>query len=282
MKKVLFASTALIATAGVAAAEITFNGSANLGVIYEDIGGATSTVVKNEIDFQIVGSGETDGGLKFGATLDVDGATNNAANSANAADPDVWIEINGLKLLTGLNDAANDNEGLPDVGFDDLGVDDAGEVSGSGSADVVVSYSFGDISVAASADSSGNDWAVGAAGSFSDVSFKVGFGEAAGNDEMNLYLGYTTGAFTVGAQYSENGTNSGWGVHGSYSQGDLTVTAVYSENDNATSATRASEAYGIGVAYSLGGGATIAGGIAQTTTNSVDRTAVDLGMTFKF
>lgn len=272
MKKVLFASTALIATAGVAAAEITFNGSANLGVIYADSAAGSTTVVKNEIDFQIVGSGETDGGLKFGATLDVDGATNNAANSANAADPDVWIEINGLKLLTGLNDAANDNEGLPDVGFDDLGVDDAGEVSGSGSADVVVSYSFGDISVAASTDSSGNDWAVGASGSFSDVTFKVGFGEAAGNDEMNLYLGYTTGAVTVGAQYSENGATSGWGVHGSYSQGDLTVTAVYSENDTGA------EGYGVGVAYSLGGGATLAGGIAEVNGYS----KADLGMTFKF
>lgn len=274
MKTVLFASTALIATAGFAAAEITFAGSANMGVIYEDTAAGSTTVVKNEIDFQIQGSGETDGGLKFGATLDLDGATNNAVNTQGVTqDPDVWIEINGLKIMTGRNDPANDNEGLPEVGFDDLGVDDAAEVSGSGVADVVVTYSFGDISVAASTDSSGSDWAVGAAGKFGDITAKVGFGEAAGNDEANLYLGYASGAFAVGAQYSENGAVSGWGVHGSYTQGDLTVTAVYSERSTA-----GIDGYGVGVSYSLGGGASIAAGIAQVNGFS----KADLGMNFSF
>jgi outer membrane protein OmpU len=45
MKKLLLASTALVATAGIAAAEITFSGSARFGVIYTD--GADAVTVSN-------------------------------------------------------------------------------------------------------------------------------------------------------------------------------------------------------------------------------------------
>lgn len=275
MKKILFASTALVATAGVAAAEISFGGSANFGIADWDDG--NGTIVKNEVDFDIKGSGETDGGLKFGASLDIDGAFNNgngaeSGNEAMVDDPEVYIEMGGLKLTVGPVGAANDNEGLADIGFDGLGVDDVAEVSGNGSADVLVNYSFGDIAVAASADSSGNDWAIGATGSFGDISFAAGYGEAGGQDEYNLHVGYTAGAISVGVQYSED-NETGYGFDVAYTQGDLTVTAVYAKND-----TTGADAYGVGASYSLGGGASIAGGFADV--NGASR--YDLGMTFSF
>jgi len=287
MKKILFASTALVMTAGVASAEITFGGSANFGIA--DTG--SGVILKNEIDFDIKGSGETDGGIKFGASLDIDGSFNNGAigttdvdtaagvdttnnvDGATISDPEVYIEVGGLKMTVGPVDAANDNEGLADVGFDGLGVDDVAEVSGNGSADVLINYSFGDIAVAASTDTSGSDWALGVSGSFGDVSVAAGYGEVGGTNEHNLHLGYSMGAVAFGVQYSDSGAATGYGFDVKYTQGDLTVTGVYAKND-----TTGADAYGVGASYSLGGGAAIAGGIAEVGGNSV----YDLGMTFSF
>ncbi|WP_412565043.1 porin [Thalassobius sp. MITS945101] len=280
MKKILFASTALVATAGVASAEISFGGSANFGIA--DTG--SGVIVKNEVDFDIKGSGETDGGIMFGASLDIDGAFSDGADTqGEVSSPEVYMEVGGLKITVGSLDPANDNEGLADVGFDGLGVDDQGEISGNGEADVVINYSFGDIAVAASveADSAApvapdtnDDWALGVSGSFGDVSFAAGYGSVNGTNEHNLHLGYSMGAVALGVQYSDNGTNTGYGLDVKYTQGDLTVTAVYATNDAAGN----QDAFGVGASYSLGGGAAIAGGIAEVQGNSV----YDLGMTFSF
>ena len=303
MKKILFASTALVATAGVAAAEISFGGSANFGVYYN----GSETIVKNEIDFDIKGSGETDGGLKFGASLDIDGTHNDSATGTSAvssditgtvggagssagddvtltgdasvggaviADPEVYIEMGGLKLTVGDIGEANDVGGISDIGFDGLGVDDVVDaLRENGNDDVRVDYSFGDIAVAASVDSATNGWAISAAGSFGDISASAGYRDNDGASDWNVTLGYSAGAFGVTATYadSELTGRDGFGLDASYSQGDLTVTAAYAESDGV-------DAYGIGASYSLGGGAAVAGGVAEVGGETV----ADLGMTFSF
>lgn len=269
MKKILFASTALVATAGVAAADITFGGSANFGLYYD----GTSTIVKNEIDFDIKGSGETDGGLKFGASMDIDSAHNDSnTTQAVSNDPEVYIEMGGLKLTVGNIGEANDVGGISDIGFDGLGVDDVVDgLRENGSDDVRVDYSFGDIAVAASVDSSNNQWAVSASGSFSDFTASAAYRDNDGTEDWNVTVGYSAGAFGVTATYAEAGNVDGWGLDASYTQGDLTVVAAYAERG-------AADAYGIGASYSLGGGAAVAGGIAEVGNETV----ADLGMTFSF
>ncbi len=70
MKTVLFATTALVATAGIAAAEISLSGFAEMGVIGGD---AFDTMqFHTDIDVTFTMSGETDGGLSFGANIDLD------------------------------------------------------------------------------------------------------------------------------------------------------------------------------------------------------------------
>lgn len=75
MKKVLFASTALVAFAGAAAAEVTISGNAEMGLIVGD-GGVASTdndvEFFTDIDVVFTMSGETDSGLTYGATIDLD------------------------------------------------------------------------------------------------------------------------------------------------------------------------------------------------------------------
>lgn len=73
MKKVLFATTALVATAGVASADVALSGSAEMGVV----GGSGSTITQfhQDIDVTFTMSGETDGGITFGAAVDLDEST---------------------------------------------------------------------------------------------------------------------------------------------------------------------------------------------------------------
>ncbi|WP_370393311.1 porin [Cognatishimia sp.] len=273
MKKVLFASTALVMVAGAAAADVTVSGSANMGLFYN----GTTTVVKNEIDIDVAGSGSTDGGITFGASVDLDAESNNSAHTTGtgASDPEVFISYEGLTLTVGDIGEASDQGGLADVGFDGIGIDDSAEIGAFGSHDVHVAYSFGDIAVAASidSDSSNDDWGIGMSTSFDSVSVAVGFGSTAGANQTTATIGYSAGAFGANIFYVDNGTNTGQGIDISYTSGDLTITAVFADNDGAGT----QEAYGIGFAYDLGG-ATLAGGFGEAKGTSV----ADLGVSFSF
>lgn len=272
MKKVLFASTALVLTAGVASAEITLSGSASMGLQYD----GTTTTVNNEIDFNIVGTGETDGGVAFGASIDLDASGSNSTEQADetARDPEVFVSYNGLKLTVGNIGEATD-VGLSDIGYSGIGIDDVAEEpvgtsSGLGSHDVRVDYSFGDYAVVASVDSSNDDWAVGFGGSFDAFSFNLSGGQTGTNDVINVVVGYDAGAFDIDAMYRESGGGESFGIRGAYTTGDITVSAMYAEDETG-------DAWGLGVDYDLGG-ATLAGGFGQVAGTDV----ADLGISFSF
>ncbi len=80
MKKVLFATTALVASAGIASAQgVTLSGSAEMGIF----GGTDlETQFHHDIDVTFTLSGETDNGLTFGATIDLDELNGDAINPA--------------------------------------------------------------------------------------------------------------------------------------------------------------------------------------------------------
>ncbi|WP_068108643.1 porin [Tropicimonas marinistellae] len=71
MKKVLLASTALVAFAGAAAAEVSLSGSAEMGVVG---GKGQDAQFFQDVDVSFAMSGETDGGLTFGTKVDLDEA----------------------------------------------------------------------------------------------------------------------------------------------------------------------------------------------------------------
>ena len=86
MKKVLFATTALVATAGVAAADVTFGGYGRFGIIYssaagpdgiastfgDDGTGDSSVDVTSRFRLQIDATPESDGGIVFGARVRIE------------------------------------------------------------------------------------------------------------------------------------------------------------------------------------------------------------------
>ena len=72
MKKVLFATSALVASTGFAAADVSISGYAEMGIV----GGSDGAVTQfhQDIDVTFSMSGTTDNGLTFGAAVDLDEA----------------------------------------------------------------------------------------------------------------------------------------------------------------------------------------------------------------
>ncbi|MBR9764294.1 MAG: porin [Rhodobacteraceae bacterium] len=276
MKKILFATTALVVTAGAAAADITISGSANMGVKYDEslVGG--ETFLYNELDFGINASSTTDSGIEFGASIDLDASMTDdtATQDPGSFDPEVYISSGGLTLTVGTVDPATDPFGMGDIGFDGIGVDDIGEGAATKSdANVFVEYAMGDYTFSASADgTTGDDWAVAFQGSVSGLGFGVAYEETAGVDNTWVDLSYGFGDVTVGAFYVAS-TDDGYGFEVAYSAGDLTVNFAYSKNDGTDA-----DAYGVGASYDLGSGLAVAGGVGDID----GATKADFGVTMSF
>lgn len=279
MKNLLIASTALVASAGFASADIALDGSANFGVKYNSAN-ATTTTVHHEVDFGISGSGTTDGGLTFGASLDVD---DDNANNGTVNDSEVFISGAFGTLTVGSVDPATDGFGSADVGFDGIGIDDDAEsIKTAGStADVHFSTTFGALGVIVSAHSTNSDAAIRLSYDFGDFNASIGHadnsGAGANRAATSIQLGGTFGAVKANAFYTDGSgsvTTNGYGVDLGYTMGATTITVAYGDTDAAGD----DADFGIGAAYALGGGATLAGGVG-----SVDGTNVaDFGINLSF
>ncbi len=110
MKKILFATTALVATAGVAAAEVAVSGSAEIGVIdgtrYEFAPTDNGAEFWTDIEVVFTMTGEADNGLTFGAKIDLDEAAN--ANGRDDGGATWFLAFGGARLDMGDTDGALD------------------------------------------------------------------------------------------------------------------------------------------------------------------------------
>jgi outer membrane protein OmpU len=108
MKKLLLASTALVATAGFAAADVALSGSAEMGVKRGH--GEDRTELHQDVDVRFKMTGESDNGISFGATIDLDDATEMAPgiNNDNAPDYNVFVSAGAATLTMGDTDGAFD------------------------------------------------------------------------------------------------------------------------------------------------------------------------------
>ncbi|MFV0408425.1 MAG: porin [Paracoccus sp. (in: a-proteobacteria)] len=138
MKKALFATTALVLTAGVAAAEVTVSGDARLGLRYETdtayaslmvaddgteyiVPGDNSLNVINRVRVKFALTGESQSGISFGANLRSDQHANSGDNNS-ATSGDVWVSGAYGKLTVGDIDGALEKAvgDLPEVGLSGL------------------------------------------------------------------------------------------------------------------------------------------------------------------
>ena len=113
MKKALIASTALLLTAGVAAAEVTISGYGRTGVIYyENDSDLNESRVVSRLRMNIDASSSTDSGVDFGARfrLQWDQGSDDGQAQTNAGK--LWVSAQGFTVEIGNVDTAYDSNGL--------------------------------------------------------------------------------------------------------------------------------------------------------------------------
>ncbi len=142
MKKVLFATTALVLTAGMAMAEVKLSGSGRVGLTYNDGRDDSNTDLNNtlievRLRFNIDASKETDSGVTFGGRIRlqydegsaqvgdvsvVDGVLDDASavNGATLSGAYVYAEASGFRVEVGNSNTAYDSVALmynSEIGF---------------------------------------------------------------------------------------------------------------------------------------------------------------------
>lgn len=281
MKKVLLATSALVMFAGAAAAEVAVTGTARMGVVYD----GTDAFFSSRVRIIFTASGETDGGLAFGASVRND--QSGVGNEENG-DSTVWISGAFGKITMGDTGNASDSilGQVSGVGY--TGNGDHNEIGFLGRDITGAQY----------------EYSTGA------LTFALGLGQAIDTDAaattddfLSAAVKYAADTFSIGVAYEENDDNSQITAMGSatfsgvtlklkvvdretatdntaaalsvdYTTGALTLTAFATDNVDFAG----TDTLGLGAAYDLGGGAAFAAGVSDDGTDTV----ADLGLTFSF
>lgn len=312
MKKVLFASTALIATAGVAAADITFGGYGRFGMQYQEnrtVGGVAvdNTRIESRLRINIDASASSDVGVEFGARLRIQADENNdgSAGVAGFNGARFHAEAGGFRLEVGNVADAIDNmanyygyePGLsaPVGMYSNTNLPVAGYATGApGVNGVSAIYSFGDFraQLTGSKDTDGvatvyqDRVSASVAYTFSGWTVALAYAEAeetgvaVKRDGTVLTVGGTLGMVDVAmlvADDSVEGTS--YGISGKYNVSAATaiVASVSAGGDDVTTTNKT--AFGIGFDHSLGGGVNLRGMVGRNTASN---NVADLGVQFNF
>ncbi len=325
MKKILLASTALVAFAGAAAADVTISGNAEMGLVNTSgSNGNTNTGGDTEfftdIDVTFTMSGETDNGLTFGASVDLDeGGDGSDASDNNREDGGATIFLSGAfgTVTMGDTDGALD-WAMTEVAFNSGSLNDdetehAGYNGNSGldgvhdGQIVRYDYSFGDFGVALSAELDDDDVDSAALGigfkytadlggtvlsfglGYQSTEIKVGSTNAAAvgdHDLIGASLSATFDAFTVGVSYMDMDrptlASSGdhVGVGVGYTTGAISLSANYGQYDYDDGTE--SDGYGLTAGYDLGGGAIVQVGYGDGDRRGVDGDSFSFGVRLNF
>ena len=296
MKKLLIASTALVATAGMAAADITITGHAaagfhsgldnvttattDSGTDGLDVDVAADGVYSNAgVDFTMTGA--TDNGISFSASVNID-----AGEEIDSGD----FEYDGTDGGTAGLGAVSMSGAFGTLTFDNNGIDNL--YSDATNHDVSYATTIGAIGLTVGYDVTGGANATSASATYTagGMAFTLNASEADGGMSTDLAVSYAlndtvtitadtdsaaggASVQTIGASTTLNGVsvsvssanNSTWDVDLGYTAGGFALTYGVDETDAWTATASAS----------LGGGATFSAGV-----DSADSTYA--GVSFAF
>lgn len=284
MKKVLFATTALVATAGVAAADVTLSGSAEMGIVGGDaltVGadglpgtaddmGTDGAQFHTDIDVVFTLSGTTDNGLTFGAVVDLDesncdtaagGCTPGAFDPADDGGSSVFISGNFGTITMGDTDGAFDwamNEvpagpgSINDAETSHMGFNGNAGLDGRYYDNQVLRYdhSIGAFGFAISVEQHDRRGVLTSAAIDDDLVIGLGvrYDLNLGGADMEIGLGYQSGGTGAAAPGSDPTI---WGISLDTTFSGINVGLNYSEFDYDTPALVDSSHFGIGIGYSM-------------------------------
>ena len=307
MKKILLSTALLSATAGMAAAEVTFSGYGRFGLVYqENSGNDRDTMVALRMRLNINAKTETDSGVTFGGRIRMQYSAGDSVGGARLNAAILYATYEGVRVEVGNANDAYDSVALAynsEIGFQDFGDGDPifnFEAYSSGPygstpdrMGVFGSYSVGDLNVRASyitpdQTSSSEDGQTSISADYKFGSFTVAgaYMTNAGfdSDVSNLFLGAEyaiSDVANVGILYFDVNDDflandpSKVTIYGNYKFDAITVKGFIASGENLGTE---DTAYGIGVDYDLGG-ARLAGGIQ----NGFDgNTTAEVGVRFDF
>ena len=197
MKKILLSTALLSATAGMAAAEVSFSGYGRFGLDYIE-GRAQETQVSMRLRFNINAKVETDAGVTFGGRIRMQYTDGNTAAGLSPAY--VYAEYEGFRVEVGNANTAFDSTALmynSEMGFLDSS---AGDPIGS-------YYGF---SSGAYSGAEANRMGIFAAYSVGDLNVRLSYitpdqGTAVSiAEETSISADYKFGAITVAAAYAKD------------------------------------------------------------------------------
>ncbi len=282
MKKILFATTALVATAGVAAADVSFGGYARFGVDYNDARATEEVRLTSRFRLIVTASAESDNGLSFGAQIRyqadanedtykittistiTNGTGSTVALGVGAAGfntPRFWVSTGGLTVSVGHVMGAFEN--MPgmyagSVGLTGLGYGNRVDNFGSDNYTSGASGRFGfDVVYTAGA------FGVHLTHTFNDQYLAA---SNSGFSRTGLVASYAMGDYTfaLGLQDSDVATDADWALTaaGTFGAFDLTLQVA----DNGTNDTK----YGVSGNYNMSAATSIQGYINVDTRAAFD------------
>jgi outer membrane protein OmpU len=212
MKKVLLSTTALVFAAGMASAEMSMSGSAE--IVYGNFGTGTAAggdaAYSAGTDVDITMSGGN-GDISYSATIELD--------EGGVAQGPVSLTMGGLTIV-------HDANGLADLVVEGAdGEDD--EV-----ADMKISYAMGGLSASIAMDNDTDDTATVIGYSADGMSATVTMTDQAGAETTELDVTYTTGAMTLSAGSDDA---DAWDVAVDYDMGNGTTVGFGTDSDEVSS-----------------------------------------------
>ena len=238
MKKVLLSSTALVLAAGVASAEMSMSGSAEL--VYGNFGtgskpGASSAAYSAGADVDIAMSGGN-GDVSYSVTLELD-------ESGESMGP--------LSLSMGALSVVYDKNGLSDltVGTDEYNAttNPTGDGEDDDVGDLKITYSMGALTASVATDEDAGDSVTTLSYAADGMSASVEMTDQNNSQTTEFAVSYTSGAMTVAANADDA---DDWDVSVAYDLGGGTSVTVASGADEVSKIT-ASTSVGA-IALSIG------------------------------
>lgn len=293
MRMLVAAIFTLLPVADTARAEVALTGDARMGVLdgFSTVGLEFSSRVR--VTFNM--SGETDSGLRFGATFRADNAIPGGSSAGTIGGATIGrsgkVFIEGALGRIEMGDfgaAAEIAVGNVDgVGFTGLGDlhETAYFADGSGTSDPSVNYIYSTprflfaMSTTNPASLDRPAYAAGLAYDFGQYRLAIGYEKKGQNVQVILGARATFGDLAFKADYGRvtlgAGRDEQMHISATYTADVLAVTAFYGDDGDL-----GVKGYGIGASYDLGGGAKVIGGYAKHDTDDAD--AFDMGVSFSF
>lgn len=289
MKKLLPLSILIAACASVASADISISGDARMGVASTPKVGDGDFVFSSRVRIRFTASGETDDGLKFGATVrnnegvlgattgaegtvfiesakfgklsfgDVDGAAQAAVTQFGAIGFDETLKLQEFKFLTG---------GSTSKGRDALYTYTSGLLA--------VSLSIGDPAGknADPAKDNSNDRAFGVSYTTEFWKLALGYEDDGVNAQSIVSGSYGNGQAELKAAYGlRDDSADQYAIYGTYIIDVNTISAFYRKDFKDVAYT------GIGITHDFGGGMALSAGYAKPDNTDA---SISIGATMSF